>query len=76
MLQNGASLLGRDAGEPFDELMERRVVFEILEQGRNRYPRAAKYPGAAYPSWVMLGYRTGRPIDHAAMVALGGFRAA
>ena len=32
VLQNGAHLLRRDTGEPLDEVMQRRVVFEVLEE--------------------------------------------
>ena len=40
-------LLCGDTREPLDELSDLRAIFEILEKGADRNPRAAKHPRTA-----------------------------
>jgi hypothetical protein len=47
VIQYGASLLYRHAREPIQELVQRGIVFEVLEKGCDRDARAAEHPGAA-----------------------------
>lgn len=46
-LEDVEDLLPRYPGEPFEELVQRRAIFEILEQRLYRDPRSAKHPGPA-----------------------------
>lgn len=50
--------------------MKRRIVFEILEQRRDRYARAAEDPGAAYATGIPFDSSAGGPVNHVGMVAL------
>lgn len=46
MVEHRPHLLGRNAREPLNELGNLRPIFEILEKGADRDPRATKYPCA------------------------------
>ena len=72
VLKNRPRLRKTDAREPFDELVDRRTVFEILKECRYRYARATKKPGAAVALSIVLNSITGRPINHDESIALGG----
>jgi hypothetical protein len=72
VFKNGPRLRQTDAGEPFNELVDRRTVFQILKQCRYRYSRATKKPGAAVALSIALNGITGRPINHAESIALEG----
>ena len=71
MLKDCASLICRDAGKPLDEVMQRRIIFQVFEQCRDRHARAAEDPGPAHACRVSLYSWAGGPIDHGGMVALG-----
>ena len=71
MLKNRASLLGCHTGKPLDEVMQRRVIFQVLEEGRDRYARTAEDPCSAYACGVTFNSRAGRPVDHGGIVAPG-----
>ena len=43
VFKDGTNLFDCDAGEPFDELVRRRVVLEVLEKGGDGYARAAEH---------------------------------
>ena len=72
VLKNRPRLRKTDAREPFDELVDRRTVFEILKECRYGYPRATKKPGAAAALSIVLNSITGRPINHDESIALDG----
>ena len=73
MLEYGACLLERHAGEPLDELMDGCVVFEILEERCHRHARPTENPCAAEASGVALDGSACGPVDHGEMVAMGAF---
>ena len=50
--------LNRGHRQPFDELRYQRAVFEVREQGSDRYARAAKHPSAAHAVRVSLNGST------------------
>lgn len=64
MFEDGLDLLFCDAGKPRQKVIDRCARFKVLEQGGYRYARAAKYPGTADPSRVLLDFRACRPFDH------------
>ena len=64
MLKNGPRLRETADGKPFDELVDQRTVFKILEECRYGYPRTTKKPGAAVALSIVLNSITGRPINH------------
>ena len=70
VLQNVTSLRQGNAGEPLNELMDRGVFFEVLEERGNRNPRASENPGTTYAIRVALDIGASRPINHGRMVAL------
>ena len=72
VLKNGPRLRKTYAGEPFNELVDRRTVFEILKKCRYRYSRAAKKPSAAVALRVVFNGITDRPVNHAESIALDG----
>ena len=72
MLKNSPRLRETYAGEPFNELVDRRTVFKILKECRYGYARATKKPGAAVALSIVLNGITGRPINHDESIALGG----
>ncbi len=47
VFQDGLNLLALQAGKPLEKVVDARPGFEILEERPDRYPRAAKDPGAA-----------------------------
>lgn len=47
VLQHGARLLQRDTREQFNDLADWHAIFEVLEEGRDRYTRTAEHPGTA-----------------------------
>ena len=70
VLENGTDLLERDAREQLHEFSNRNAVFKILEQCRERHASVAKYPGTTHTIRIAFGGGTGRPVDHARMLAL------
>jgi hypothetical protein len=54
MLEYDTRLFLRDAGKPFDKLMDGRIVFQVLEKRGNWHARSAKYPRATNASGVTL----------------------
>ena len=72
VLKNGPRLRKTDAREPFNELVDRRTVFEILKKCRYGYARATKKPGAAVALSIVFNSIAGRPINHDESIALGG----
>jgi hypothetical protein len=73
VLEHNACLLKSYAREPLNELMDRCVIFEVLEQRRYRHARAAKDPRTTDASGVALDGSARGPVDHGEMVALGVF---
>jgi hypothetical protein len=72
VLKNGTRLRKTYAGEPLNELVDRRAVFEILKECCYRYSRATKKPGATVALSVVFNGITGRPINHDKSIALDG----
>jgi hypothetical protein len=64
VLEHGTGLLQRNTGEPLDELINVRAVFEVLEQREDRHARATEHPCSTDPIRMPLGGGAGRPIDH------------
>ena len=58
MVENGAYLFQRDAGEPFDELRRCGTVFKVFKQRGNRNTRSHEYPSSAYTLWIPLNCGT------------------
>ena len=74
MLEDVTSLRQGNAGEPLNELMDRGVFFEVLEECGNRNPRASENPSTTYAIRVALDIVARRPINHGSMVALWAAR--
>ena len=64
MLQHGSRLLDRNAREPLDELVQRSVVFEVLEQRCDGHARAPEHPCAAEDGGVLLYRAASGPVNH------------
>ena len=47
MFKNGSRLTYSHPRKPFNEIMQRRIVFEVFKKRRNRDTRTAKDPSAA-----------------------------
>jgi hypothetical protein len=70
VLQDVTNLRQGNAGEPLNELMDRRVIFEVLEERGNRNPRASENPSTTDAIRVALDIGARRPINHGGMVAV------
>ena len=70
MFQYVTSLRQGNTGEPLNELMDRGIFFEVLEERGHRNPRASKNPSTTYAIRVALDIVARRPINHGCMVAL------
>lgn len=69
MFENAANLRQRDAGKPLHVLVDRRILFEIFEQGSDRDARTTKHPGTADTLGIALDIGAGGPVDHALHVS-------
>jgi hypothetical protein len=65
VFQNVTSLGYGNTRKPLDELMDRGIFFEVLEECGNRNPCAAENPRTTYAIRIALDIRAGGPIDHA-----------
>jgi hypothetical protein len=72
VLKHGSRLVENDPQKPFNELVDRCTVFEVLEECRCRHARAAKQPSATVALGVVFDNVTGRPINYSRRTALGG----
>ena len=72
VLQHGARLVQTDSWKPLQELMDRRVVFEVLEESGDRDARPLEHPGTTHPRGVALDSRAGGPVDHGRDGSTGG----
>src|SRR5437868_13299884 len=54
----------RDAGEPFEKIIDARAAFEVLEQGSDGNARAPEQPFAAHLAGYALNRGTLAPIQH------------
>jgi hypothetical protein len=61
--QNGLYLIPCETIKHVDDLVDRKAIFQILEDRRNRYARSAKHPGATDLSRYALDRSTLRPIQ-------------
>lgn len=68
VLEYEPGLLARDSGKPGKKFRELCPILQILEQRDNGNARAAEHPGTTYALGIPLDGRTGRPIDHAAIL--------
>lgn len=57
VFQNRARLLDRDAGEPVDELNDRRAALQVFEQRRDLHARAFEDKGPADAIRIALDSR-------------------
>lgn len=64
VFQDVTSLRQGNAGEPLNELMDRRVFFEVLEERGNRNPRSSENPSTTNAIRVALDIGASRPINH------------
>ena len=69
MIELASGLFWGDALEPIEELVERRIVFEVLKESRHQHTTAAKHPGAARQSREAHDGRAREPINRLMMVA-------
>ncbi len=58
MLKYGANLLARDTRKPLDKLIDLGTIFEVLEQGSDRYPCSREHPRTTDACRVALYGRT------------------
>lgn len=68
VFEDSSRLLKGNPRKPFQKLRQLGTVFEVLEQGRYRHARAAKYPRATDPVGIALHGSTGGPINHCSML--------
>ena len=54
MFKNSSRLINGHPRKPFNEVMQRRIVFEVFKKRRNWNARAAKDPCAAHARNVSL----------------------
>ena len=73
MLQHGARLLKSDAREQLGKLTYLDAVFKVLEECCDGHAGTAEQPRSAHALRVAFNCRTGRPVNHEQMVALGRF---
>jgi hypothetical protein len=64
MPQNGFRLIALHAGEPRQEFIEPRTVFQILEERLHRHACSFKHPGTAHLARNSLDRWTLLPIKH------------
>ena len=62
--QHSLELFAGDAGEPFEEIIQARAVFQVFKERLHRHSRPPENPGAADPSRVPFDCRTLSPIKH------------
>ena len=74
MLKHRTRLRETDARKPLDELIDRRAIFEVLEQRRDWHARAAEHPGATEAFRIVLDGFAGRPVNHLTRIAPGEVR--
>ena len=72
MFQHRTRMLQRDPGEPLDELVDRGVIFQILEKRGHRDTGAAKDPRTTHTSGVSFNGRACGPVDHIHDASTGG----
>jgi hypothetical protein len=70
MFQNMASLRQANAWKPLNELLNRGIFFEVLEQRGHRNPRATENPGTTDALRIALDIGARGPINHEQIVAL------
>ena len=68
--QHGLYLPALDARKPFEEFLDRRPRFEILEKRPNGNARTAKDPGTTHLIGRTLHFRALRPIQHRSLYHL------
>ena len=64
MIENGFYLPSLDAGEPFQKLLNRCAIFEILEERGHGNPGATKYPSPADLVRIALNGIASFPVCH------------
>jgi len=64
VLEHGRNLLTRDAREPFQELVNGRASFKILEKSTHRHARTFENPRAPDLIFVPFNFRAIGPIQH------------
>lgn len=74
VFKNSLGLVDRHAGEPIDELMDRGVVFEVLEQRGDRNASPPEHPSSAHATWVALYSGARRPVNHVKILAPTGLK--
>jgi hypothetical protein len=57
MFQHATGLLWSDAGKPLQKVLDRRAIFNVLEQRSYRHASTAKYPSAADAISIALDIR-------------------
>lgn len=70
MIAYGPGLLGGHARKPLDELVQRGVVLQVLEERGDRHAGTREHPGAAHAVRMTIDFRTGWPIANGQMLAL------
>ena len=65
MIKHGTRLLHGHTRKPVHELLDRGVIFQVLEQGGHRDASASKHPHPAHDSQVAFDGTAGGPIDNA-----------
>ena len=64
MVEHGADLLESDTRKPIHELRRDGSILKILEEGRYRHARTAKYPRTAHAIRIPFDGGTSGPVDH------------
>ena len=64
VLQDRVNLLRSGPFEPFDEVVDRGSIFQVLEQRGDRHSRTAKDPCATHTLGIAFDSGAGVPVDH------------
>ena len=70
VLEHELGLLARDAGKPGKKIGELCPVLQVFEQRVDGNARAPEHPGATDALAIPLDGRTGRPVNHTAILGL------
>jgi hypothetical protein len=68
MFQHATGLLRRDARKPLQKVLDRRAIFNVLEQRGHGHASTAKNPRAADAISVALDGRARGPVNHYLML--------
>lgn len=66
MVEDRFGLFALNTRKPTQEVSNRSVIPQVLEQSADRHPRASEYPGSSDFAWYLFNSTTGAPMAHIA----------